>query len=82
MKTIKVSASRAAADLDSLFTGRGTTALLPAVRLDGGKYKWLGRASAYAGREVQVPDDVLAVWMVRKADKDGPYAAAYCVEAP
>lgn len=62
--------------VDSLFTPGGT---LDVIRYSMGKYKWTGSQSHYVGREV---DDLggraKAVWVERREDEHGPYAAFFC----
>ncbi|BEI26576.1 DUF987 family protein [Vibrio fluvialis] len=43
-----------------------------------GKYKWHGSASHYVGREEVVDREVLALWVERRTDRDGPYALVMC----
>ena len=42
---------------------------------DAGKYAWTGKASDYAGKEVIDIKGVHAVYVERRVDSDGPYAA-------
>ena len=45
-----------------------------------GKYRWEGSASAYVGRDIEnsFANDVLAIWIERRQDSDGPYAQMMC----
>lgn len=63
---------------DSLFTPvNGHT--LSINKFCAGKYKWLGSASSYAGKEVTDIPNVHAVYVERRQDKDGAYARLMCV---
>lgn len=42
-------------------------------------YIWHGSENAYVGRTQQVPDRVLALWVERRTDSDGPYAIFRCL---
>lgn len=46
---------------------------------DNGKYSWTGSAKHYIGREVEVADNIKAVWVERRQDSYGPYARAMCI---
>lgn len=46
-----------------------------------GKYKWAGKASEYEGHVVLDLPDVLAVYVERRTDRDGPYAQLMAVQA-
>ncbi|ELA9367538.1 DUF987 family protein [Vibrio parahaemolyticus] len=43
-----------------------------------GKYKWHGSAKHYIGREEVVDREVLALWVERRSDRNGPYAQIMC----
>ena len=43
-----------------------------------GKYKWKGSQQDYVGKVEEVFDDVLALWVERRSDRDGPYALLMC----
>lgn len=43
-------------------------------RYDRGKYAHNG-----AGKEVEVAENVQALWMERRQDRHGPYYASYCL---
>lgn len=43
-----------------------------------GKYKWHGSAKHYIGREEIVDREVLALWVERRSDRNGPYAQIMC----
>lgn len=49
------------------------------MKYDSGKYDWHGSASYYQGREEQVYPEILALWVERRADRDGPYAQIMCL---
>ncbi|MGH8159261.1 MAG: DUF987 family protein [Rhodanobacter sp.] len=44
-------------------------------RYDRGRYKWNGSAADYVGKETLDLDGLLAVWVERRLDAHGPYAA-------
>ena len=79
MKILQITTKRRAKDqsLNTLFSGPRTATRI--MKYCTGKYKWLGSAAAYVGRELEVGDDVLAVWVERRADKHGPYAQMMCL---
>lgn len=47
-------------------------------KYDGGKYK---ADTSFIGREVEVSDDVYALFMVKRKDADGAYQQIMCVSA-
>lgn len=49
------------------------------TRFDRGKYKWHGSSAHYLGREVPDIRGVLAVFVARRQDADGPYTAVMAV---
>ena len=51
------------------------------VKFCTGKYKWEGSQKTHIGREVVDNQDVLAVYVERRQDSDGPYAQMQCVSA-
>lgn len=77
MKLIKIG-SKSAADkvlTNSLFNPvNGKT--LVRRRYDSGKYK---PDAEYKGREVEVHDDVHALYAVKQKDSDGPYVRIFCI---
>ena len=76
MRTVTVTTKGRAdnkAHMDSLFDGKGTN--LRHARYDMGKY----RPGAIDGRVAQVPDDVMALYRVRRKDRDGAYDALFCI---
>lgn len=60
----------------SLFKAGGT---LNVNRFDCGKYKWHGSQSHYIGKDVPDLKGVKAVYVERRQDSDGPYAAIMCI---
>lgn len=82
MKTLEITTKREAMalTLNSLFSGP-TTHSKP-KRLDRGKYNWTGSARDYVGKPAKVPNDVVAVWVERRTDQHGPYAALMCITNP
>lgn len=63
----------------SIYTNATPWGTLKQERYDMGHYKWQGTAKAYEGTEVDAIDGVVALWMERKTDSSGPYAALYCL---
>jgi len=49
------------------------------MKYDGGKYEWHGSAKYYFGREVEVRDNIKAIWVERRQDSHGAYAQFMCV---
>ncbi|MDO3380423.1 DUF987 family protein [Geoalkalibacter halelectricus] len=45
------------------------------MKLDNGKYD---PAGMYIGKEVEVPENILAVYPVRQKDAHGPYVRLWC----
>lgn len=77
MKTLTIGTKRQAdaVMVNSLFQPvNGRT--LNAMKYDGGKYK---AGVSFVGREVQVSDDVHALYMVSRRDSDGPYQQIMCI---
>ena len=46
-----------------------------------GKYIWHGSESFYVGKEQEAPERVIALWVERRVDRDGPYAQFRCLAA-
>lgn len=44
-----------------------------------GKYAWNGSAKYYHERVVEVGDHILAIYVERRQDANGPYARMMCV---
>lgn len=44
-----------------------------------GKYKWYGTAKHYEGRKLDKLNDVIAVYVERRQDKDGAFAQIMAV---
>ena len=45
-----------------------------------GKYKWEGSARPYFGRPIDaVSEEVKAIYVEHRTDKDGPYAKMMCI---
>ena len=79
MKTLLISTKSQANKVivSSLFTPiNGKT--LSVERYDLGKYK---PEQSFVGREVEVGDDVYAVWSETRRDSDGPYKALFCASS-
>ena len=77
MKTLQIISKAKANKLQvqSLFTPiNGGT--LTAIKYDGGKYK---PSSFPIGREVEVNENVHAIWSESRRDSDGAYAVLYCL---
>jgi hypothetical protein len=77
MKTLQITSKAKAVKLqvESLFTPvNGGT--LNAVKYSGGKYK---PSSFPVGREVEVNDNVHAIWSESRRDGDGAYCSLYCM---
>ncbi|BBM67876.1 hypothetical protein VA249_45220 (plasmid) [Vibrio alfacsensis] len=51
------------------------------MKYDNGKYTWHGSQTHYLGKQQQVTDCVLALWVERRTDRDGPYAQVMCLSA-
>jgi hypothetical protein len=78
-KTIQVT-TKGNADrmhVDSLFNPVNGKTLVK-MRFDMGKYK---AAASFVGRDVEVSENVVAVWSEAKRDQDGPYRALYCLKS-
>ena len=80
MKTLKLTTKQKAMkqSLNTLFTGPRTATTV--TKYSSGKYTWLGSAGDYVGREVSVPDDIVALWVERRTDQHGPYAQVMCLK--
>ena len=74
MVAIESKAKANKAQVESLFTAGGT---LVKEKYCGGKY-----AHSCIGREVEVSDDVAALWTERRKDRDGPYYTLYAMVRP
>ena len=76
MKKITVTTKRQAdnAMLDTLF--QGTRTATRKERYDNGRYA--GKAADYYGKDVDVLDDVAAIWPETRKDKDGSYVIFWC----
>ena len=48
---------------------------------DSAKYKWTGKSADYIGKEVPTLSGVVAVYVTRRQDKDGPYGKLMCVRS-
>lgn len=48
-------------------------------RFDQGRYRWYGLARHYVGRSVPGRVNVMAVYVERRRDRNGPYACLMCV---
>lgn len=48
------------------------------MKYDSGKYTWHGSQAHYVGREEKVSDEILALWVERRTDSNGPYAQVMC----
>ena len=73
MRTMTVT-TKGKADNKAHMDAQGTN--LRHTRYDIGKY----RPGAIDGREVQVRnDDVMAIYRVRRKDRDGAYDALFCI---
>lgn len=48
-------------------------------KYDCGKYAWHGSQEHYVGKEEKVSDRILALWVERRTDRDGPYAQVMCL---
>ncbi|ACL06257.1 hypothetical protein Dalk_4579 [Desulfatibacillum aliphaticivorans] len=49
------------------------------TKYDSGKYKWTGKASDYTGVDIDfVWPELLAVYVERRSDANGPYAQLMC----
>ncbi|NAX34113.1 DUF987 family protein [Vibrio sp. V27_P1S3P104] len=48
-------------------------------KYDSGKYIWQGSQDHYVGKEEKVSDEILALWVERRTDRDGPYAQVMCL---
>lgn len=57
--------------VESLFKVGGTACI---SKFDKGKYEWTGKAKDYIGKEVIDIPGVLAVYVERRQNEDGPYA--------
>lgn len=79
MKTLKIISKKQANDemIKSLF--QGTRTATNKMKYDSGKYKWTGSQKDYIGKECKVSDDVVALWVERRADKNGAYAQLMCL---
>ena len=62
--------------VNSLFT---TGSTLNVEKFSSIKLKWKGKVSAYLGEEVIDIKGVVAVYVVRRSDKNGPYGQMMCV---
>ena len=58
------------ASIETLFRPGGTAT--NKVKYSAGKY-----GSSLVGRELEVPDHVVALWTAKRTDKDGPYFTLY-----
>ena len=79
MKTLRIGTKAQANKVltASLFTPvNGRT--LNDMKLDGGKYS-ATPATPYLGREVEVGDNIFALYTVRRSDSDGPYVQVRCI---
>ena len=77
MKNLKVTTKYRASKMqvESLFTPvNGGT--LSQAKYSGGKYK---PGSFPTGREVEVSDNIYAIWAESRRDSDGPYVSLYCL---
>ena len=74
-KTLKLTSKRKADKMlvDSLFSPGGT---LTRFKYCTGKYK---PGKFPVGREMEVSDDIQAIWAERRRDENGPYVALYCL---
>ena len=81
MKTIRI-VTKAQANkvlVESLFKPvNGRT--LNDMKYDGGKYK-INPDVPYIGREVEVSDNIHALYIVRRKDAAGPYVQIRCIIA-
>ena len=48
------------------------------MKFDGGKYK-VDPDTPYKGREVEVGDNIYALYLVRRTDSSGPYIQIRCI---
>lgn len=58
--------------VDTLF--KGTKTATRKSKFDAGKYKWTGSQKDYVGKDVPDIEGVIAVYVERRVDADGPYA--------
>ncbi|WP_063664235.1 DUF987 family protein [Aliivibrio fischeri] len=49
------------------------------IKYDLGKYQWKGSQKAYIGQNVETNTNVLALWVERRQDREGPYAQYMCL---
>lgn len=76
---MKITTKRKAKSIqtDTLFTHKKTATI---GKYDNSKYEWTGKASNYVGKDVEnVFDGLLAVYVERRTNSDGPYAQVMCV---
>jgi hypothetical protein len=74
-KTVTVISKRKANAMlvDSLFNAGGT---LTATKLCSGKY---ATGKFPVGREIEVSENIVAVWAENRKDSCGPYVSLYCL---
>ena len=71
--TIGTKRQATAASVDTLFHPIDGKTATRKIRYDMGKYAHNGR-----GRKVDVRREVVAIWMERRKDRDGPYWVSFC----
>jgi hypothetical protein len=78
MKTLTIGTKRQATRMstETLFHPVNGHTITKTQRYCSGKY-----ASNLRGHQLEVPDDVFALWTERRKDKDGPYWSIFCLTA-
>ena len=51
------------------------------LKYDTAKYNWHGTQTHYVGRELEVHENIVAIWCERRSDKDGPFTQFMCLTA-